>query len=217
MKNVSSINSLEKNVPRLRFPGFEGEWNECQFINLFSTLPNNTLSRAELSEKGEIKNIHYGDVLIKFGDTLDIKNDTIPYVKNEKTIQKNKVYLTDGDIIVADTAEDETVGKATELFNVQGIKVVAGLHTIPCRPQKPFASKYLGYYMNSLHYHKQLVTLMQGIKVLSISKSNIANTIIRYPSINEQAKISSFISLLDKRISKQRELVESLKHIIEVY
>ncbi len=211
MKNVSSINSLEKNVPRLRFPGFEGEWNECQFINLFSTLPNNTLSRAELSEKGEIKNIHYGDVLIKFGDTLDIKNDTIPYVKNEKTIQKNKVYLTDGDIIVADTAEDETVGKATELFNVQGIKVVAGLHTIPCRPQKPFASKYLGYYMNSLHYHKQLVTLMQGIKVLSISKSNIANTIIRYPSINEQAKISSFISLLDKRISKQRELVESLK------
>ena len=138
-------------MPKLRFPGFEGEWEECQFINLFSTLPNNTLSRAELSETGEIKNIHYGDVLIKFGDTLDIKNDTIPYVKNKVTIQKNEMYLTDGDIVVADTAEDETVGKATELFNAQGIKVVAGLHTIPCRPQKHFASKYLGYYSHLIH------------------------------------------------------------------
>ena len=105
-------------------------------------------------------------------------------------------YLQDGDIIVADTAEDKTVGKTIELLNISGRKIEAGLHTVPCRPLFPFASMYLGYYMNTPHYHKQLIPLMQGIKVLSISKGNISKTEISSPqTIAEQEKISRFLYL----------------------
>ena len=169
------------------------------------------MSRAELSDSGEIKNIHYGDVLIKYGDTLDLSNDDIPYISLYSSVKRNDVFLTDGDVIIADTAEDETVGKATELYNVGEHRAVSGLHTIPCRPRKSFVSKYLGFYLNSPHYRKQLITLMQGVKVLSVSKANIATTFVSYPSESEQTKIVSTLSLLDKRIAKQRELVESLK------
>ena len=210
MANVSSSNGLEKR-PKLRFPGFDEPWISQQFSCVFSFLQNNTLSRAELDSDGEVLNIHYGDVLIKFGSILDCNDKDIPHIASGHESQ-NYQYLQNGDIIIADTAEDETVGKATELVNVSGRKVEAGLHTIPCRPLSCFASMYLGYYMNTPHFHRQLIPLMQGIKVLSISKGNIAKTKICAPkSMLEQQKISYLLNVLDRRTAAQRKVIEVLK------
>ena len=210
MANVSSSNGLEKR-PKLRFPGFDEPWCSHKFSSVFSFLQNNTLSRAELDATGDVLDIHYGDVLIKYGSILDATDNTIPHIisGHEST---NYDYLQDGDIIVADTAEDETVGKTIELLNISGRKIEAGLHTVPCRPLFPFASMYLGYYMNTSHYHKQLIPLMQGIKVLSISKGNISKTKISSPqTIAEQEKISSFLYLLDQRATAQSKIIDALK------
>ncbi len=198
-------------MPKLRFPGFEGEWERTAFNSLFSILKNNTLSRAELTDSGTIKNIHYGDILVKFDDFIKVENPMIPYVKDTVTLKYEMDYLQSGDIVIADTAEDDTVGKATEIINPTNIPVVSGLHTIPCRPNKIFASSYLGYYINSSAYHKQLYPFMQGIKVTSISKGNIRKTTISYPSNNEQHKIANFLILVSVRIEKQHQLIETLK------
>ena len=210
MANVSSSNGLEQR-PKLRFPGFDEPWCSHKFSSVFSFLQNNTLSRAELDATGDVLDIHYGDVLIKYGSILDATDNTIPHIisGHEST---NYDYLQDGDIIVADTAEDETVGKTIELLNISGRKIEAGLHTVPCRPLFPFASMYLGYYMNTSHYHKQLIPLMQGIKVLSISKGNISKTKISSPqTIAEQEKISRFLYLLDQRATAQSKIIDALK------
>ena len=66
---------------------------------------------------------------------------------------------------MADTAEDETVGKCSEIAGLHGETAISGLHTIPLRPIEEFAPGFLGYYMNSGAYHDQLLPLMQGIKV----------------------------------------------------
>lgn len=207
---VSLSNGKKANVPKLRFPGVTNDWKATLFSDIFDFLPNNTLSRVELSNNGIIRNIHYGDVLIKFGNVLSIKSDDIPFIKNADTLNNN-LFLKNGDIVIADTAEDRSVGKVTEVCDIDTEKVVSGLHTIPCRTKKNFAPKFLGYYMNSPAYHNQLFPLMQGIKVLSISKSNIVDTIICYPDILEQIKIANLLSLIDKKISVQCQIVKALK------
>lgn len=187
------------------------KWDEIRFSDLFSYIPNNTFSRAELNyELGECKNVHYGDVLIKFGPILDAESEELPYITGYSDC-KNDVLLMDGDVIIADTAEDETVGKATEIINIGSQKIASGLHTIACRPVIKMAPTYLGFYINTENYHKQLFSLMQGVKVLSISKSNIEGTIIRYPQIYEQTKICSLLNLLEGKITKQKKLIEHLK------
>ena len=169
------------------------------------------MSRADLASCGDVLNVHYGDILIKYGSILDVESNKIPYIATGKE-NKKQCYLSDGDIIIADTAEDETVGKCTEIINIRDAKIEAGLHTIPCHPQTAYAPMYLGYYMNSPHYHKQLVPLMQGVKVLSVSKSNIGNTLISAPvSYSEQEKIVKMLYLLDIRMYKQQEIIETLK------
>ena len=123
--------------------------------------------------------------------------------------------LQDGDIILADIAEDEAVGKAVELINVGDYVVISGLHTIVYRPKQKYSPKYLGYYMNSPAFHDQLKPYMQGIKVTSIGRKNIKDVSVMYPTdLEEQRLIADFLSNFDKTISaakKELELWKKLK------
>ena len=201
-----------KVVPEIRFPGFTEAWEQRKFSDVFSFLQNNTLSRTELSEEsGAAKNVHYGDVLMKFGEYLDVSKEQFTFIQAETVAEKFKSsFLQNGDIIIADTAEDETVGKCCEIANSAGIKLVSGLHTMPCRPNQKYASGYLGYYMNSPAYHDQLLPLMQGTKVTSVSKTAISGTVLTYPASEaEQSQISQCLLSIDNLITlHQRELEE---------
>ena len=198
-------------TPAIRFNGFTDAWEQRKLGDAFDFLQNNTLSRADLdAETGVAKNVHYGDVLIKFGEYLDASSSALPYIPSQQIVDKFKgSLLQDGDVIMADTAEDETVGKCTEIAGLQGFPTISGLHTIPLRPKEMFAPGYLGYYMNSGSYHDQLLPLMQGIKVTSVSKNAILNTDISYPAdSDEQAKIGGFFIQLDTLLNLHQREVE---------
>ena len=181
---------------------------------MFSGLQNNTLSRADLNyDQGNIKNVHYGDVLIKFGEYIDAATAELPYI-NDSSIENKfaRSLLKDGDIVIADTAEDETVGKCCEITNSDGMKLLSGLHTIAVRPQQKYASKFLGFYLNSNAYHDQLLPLMQGIKVTSISKGALQDTVLTVPvSLDEQSKIGECLSQIDHLITLHQRKCDELK------
>ena len=189
------------------------EWRICNFGDIFTFFSNNTLSRDMLGERGDMHNVHYGDVLIKYGSTLDVEKESIPSIK-EEYCYKSTNKIEDGDVIIADTAEDETVGKACEILNVGSRYIVSGLHTIWVRPKgNLFAAKYLGYAMNGTTYHNQLLPLIQGTKVSSISKAAIKDTCIIVPPINEQHRIASALTSIDNLISSLGKLIEKKKNI----
>lgn len=203
LKCVFSYFRLKTHITLL-LPVYVHSWEQRKFDEVFDcTVPNNTLSRAELSyDEGTVLNVHYGDVLIKYGSVLDVQKDDIPRIPYRCREDFNGALLQDGDVIIADTAEDETTGKACEIGNLQGRAIVSGLHTMVCRPRHRMALGYLGHYLNSNAYHYQLLPLMQGIKVLSLSRSNIQKTSVSYPTVEkEQQLIANYFSQLDNLIT----------------
>lgn len=190
------------------------EWEKCQFKNMFKLLQTNTYSRSQLNEScGEVFNIHYGDVLVRYGSVINANEDILPFINVDIGLSKFKKesYIQDGDIIIADTAEDYSAGKVSEVRNVGKKKILSGLHTMLCRPQKKFASRYLGYYMNCNEYHSQIVRLLVGTKVYSINKSVILQTTLKIPCLEEQQKISGVLSCFDELIQNTKEKIEALK------
>lgn len=185
---------------------FPEDWEIVPFCDVFVFLSNNTLSRNQLNYNGgTVKNIHYGDVLILYPELLDCTRDDIPYVNEKEALSCST--LEDGDIIFADTAEDGTVGKVTEIFNTQDLTVVSGLHTITCRVKdKKFAPGWLGYFLNSHFYHDQLLPYIHGTKVSSISKDSLCDTYIAMPSYDEQIEIVKALSNINAFIDKSEKL-----------
>lgn len=192
------------------------DWEKSSVGETFLHVNSNTLSRDCLNyESGISRNVHYGDILVKYGAFIDAEKDELPYINDNTGVTINpNVLLRSGDVIVADTAEDETAGKATELINVNS-SIVAGLHTIVNRPKQDlFSQKYLGYYFNSSLYHNQLIPHMQGIKVLSLSKKAIDTTIVVYPkNKEEQQRIADALSNIDQLISSLSKTIEKKRLI----
>ncbi len=191
-------------------------WETITFEDCFAILPNNTLSRAELNYNGgEVQNIHYGDILVKYPAVLDCATEGLPYINAENVVKASKGFLRDGDVIMADTAEDVIVGKSTEVIGIGEQKVVSGLHTIPCRPkdEEMFAPKWLGYFMNHSTYHDQLIPYITGTKVSAISKSAISGTLIAVPQKEEQAAIVSALYDIDALITNLEKLIAKKKAI----
>jgi type I restriction enzyme S subunit len=203
-------------TPEIRFKGFSGAWVEKKLGDSTINVSNNTLSRANLNYRsGLARNVHYGDILVQYGEVLDVQNNGIPFISDDALARKLKSSnLQDGDIVVADAAEDEIVGKCTEIQNVGDQIVLAGLHTIALRPLTHFAPFYLGYYLNSDAFHDQLLPIMQGTKVLSVSKTTIKQTVIRFPTVEaEQQKIGRYFRTLDELISQHALQLEKLKQL----
>lgn len=203
-------------APAIRFKGFQGGWAEQSIGMAMENIANNSLSRANLNpHSGLAKNVHYGDVLTKFAEVLDAKNDDIPRISSHAIVEKlSQFRLRDGDIVMADAAEDEAVGKCVELRNVGNQTVVAGLHTIALRPKNSFAPFFMGYYLNSDAFHTQLLPIMQGTKVLSISKTSIKRLRVRFPTdVAEQRKIGAYFYNLDLLIRRHASQIQKFRQI----
>lgn len=203
-------------TPEIRFKGFAGGWSVTRLGDITLPLSNNTLSRENLNKKsGLARNIHYGDILVWLGEVVDVNRNELPFITDSLLVSKlQSSKLRDGDIIIADAAEDSTVGKTTEVLNVGSELVFAGLHTIALRPMISFAPAYLGYFMNSHSFHDQLLPIMQGTKVLSVSKTALKEMHLLYPKeLEEQQKIGNYFRKLDELISQHSTQLNKLKQI----
>lgn len=184
---------------KTRLAGFHEDWVIVPFGEFFAIQKNNTYARDQLADHGTVGNIHYGDVLIKYGDTVS-ESDEIPFLKPGVAFSE-KWLLQKNDVVIADTAEDETVGKAIQIGDIS-FPLVGGLHTIVCRPLMETAPGFLGFYINSRAYHDQLLPHITGIKVSSVSKKSIKLTEVRIPGdIKEQQAIAETLAAMDAEIA----------------
>lgn len=203
-------------TPKLRFPEFSGEWEEYSIGNVFDFYSTNSYSRDCLNYiDGEVKNIHYGDIHMKFPTIVDANKENIPYINRNISLDKIQTdsYCKDGDVIFADASEDyDDIGKSIEITNIGDSKIVAGLHTILARDNNNITvNGFKGYMLLPEKVRKQIKILSAGAKVLGISKANLVKVKVNIPEKQEQQKIASFLSLVDKKIEKQSEKVEAIK------
>ena len=212
-----TINNEHKklNVPNLRFPEFHGEWEKCKVSDLLDFYSTNSLSWDKL-EYGttNIQNLHYGLIHVGLPTMVDIDKDNLPNII-DGNVPKNYELCKEGDIVFADASEDTNeVAKAVEYYNLNGKKVVCGLHTIHGRDNKnKTVVGYKGYTFSSMSFHHQIRRIAQGTKIYSINSKNFSECYVGIPSKDEQQKIADLLRLIDERISTQNKIIEDLKKL----
>lgn len=204
----------------MRFQGFNDEWKASLIGDLMDFKVTNSLSREKLNNvDGKVKNIHYGDIHTKFQTLFNIQKEEVPFINDDVSLSKipEDYYCKDGDIVFADASEDlNDIGKSIEIINTGNQKILAGLHTLLGRP-KPnvFYPGFAGYLFLSNAVRIQIQREAQGAKVLGISVGRISKVELNYPSLEEQKKISSLLSIIDTRIQTQNKIIEQLESLIK--
>ncbi|MGL4519370.1 MAG: restriction endonuclease subunit S [Phocaeicola sp.] len=214
MKNNKNNNC---NFPTLRFTEFEGEWKRYRVSDFLEFYSTNSLSWEQLDyDAGEIRNIHYGLIHKGLPAIVNIDECRLPFIKESNT-PKSHTLCKDGDIAFADASEDTNdVAKAVELVNCDGKKIICGLHTIHGRDRLNIT--YIGYKafaFSSPKFGVQINKIAQGTKVFSISAKNFNELFIGIPSLDEQKKIVSLLSLIDERIATQNKIIAHLESLIK--
>ena len=214
---ITTINNKHKklNVPNLRFPEFQGEWEMCKVSDLLDFYSTNSLSWDKLEYGTDaIQDLHYGLIHVGLSTMIDLSKDNLPNITNGNT-PKNYELCQEGDIAFADASEDTNeVAKAVEFYKLNGKDVVCGLHTIHGRDnQQKTVVGYKGYAFSSMAFHHQIRRIAQGTKIYSINSKNFSECYIGIPSKEEQKKIATLLRLIDERIATQSKIIEDLKKL----
>ena len=216
---ITTINNKHNklNVPNLRFPEFQGEWEKYKVSDLLDFYSTNSLSWDKLEYGTDaIQNLHYGLIHVGLSTMIDLSKDKLPNITNGNT-PKNYELCQEGDIAFADASEDTNeVAKAVEFYKLKGKDVICGLHTIHGRDnlQKTVVG-YKGYVFSSTAFHHQIRRIAQGTKIYSINSKNFSECYIGIPSKEEQKKIATLLRLIDERIVTQNKIIDKLQSLIK--
>jgi type I restriction enzyme, S subunit len=202
-KFVKSIFRKDEEIPE--------DWKFQTFDESFKFLSTASNARSDLTDKGDINYIHYGDLHTKWKTFLCCDDEEIPFIEEKKI--ENSTLLQENDLIIADASEDlKGSGVSILLKNVGDKKIVSGLHTFALRPKNEKIFFNFRAYLTSINFvKKQIISYVTGISVYGLSKKNLKRIKILLPTENEQKKIASILFNTNELILSYENTIESTK------
>lgn len=201
-------NKKNLNVPPLRFPDFEGEWEKKNFDNAVKHKKGKGLNRNSITKNGN-PCILYGDLYTIYSENPIISD--VNYFTNIKT--KNFIYSKENDVIVP--ASGETSLDITAAACVKKAGIILGSDINILSPKDEVFGDFLTYQIRGIR-KIDIAKITQGNSVVHLNYPQFKKINFFFPNMNEQKKIAKFLSLIDKRIEVQRKLIENYKSLIKV-
>ena len=190
-----------RNVPKLRFKGYNDEWKHYRLKDITTRI---TRKNKKL-ESDRPLTISAIDGLIDqkdyFNRQIASKDMSGYYLLKNGEFAYNKSYSNGfpyGSIKRLNKYDKGALSTLYICFSLQNI-----------------CSDFLEKYFETDKWYKEIYMIaVEGARnhgLLNISVEDFFNTMHKFPNIEEQEKIASFLTLIDKKIEKQKELVELLK------
>lgn len=186
-------------------------WTVDRNRALFTFRKGLSITKADLTEDG-VPVISYGQVHSKANTGTSLANVPICYVPSSY-LSNTAARVEEGDFIFADTSEDlEGCGNAVYVDSDETL--LAGYHTIIGHPKKGMNNRYLAYQFNSPSYRDQIRSVVNGVKVYSITQRILKDACHLTPPLEEQDAIVAFLDVqcaaIDSLISLYRDEIEQL-------
>ena len=210
---TTKINNEHKklNVPNLRFPEFQGEWEKTT-IGEIATIKNGPFGSVLHAED-------YVDEGMPIVTTEHFKSGNLPLSKNgipqvsEDDYCRLKGYMLETDDIVFSRVGSVDINAHVE--HVQQGWLFSG-RVLRVRPIKSVNSLCLHYVLSTESVKRDIRNRAVGQTMPSINTPILSNTgIYMSQSEAEQKKIANLLSIIDERITTQSKIIDKLQSLIK--
>ena len=190
-------------------------WRITSFNRNFTYGKGLPITKADLLPEG-IAVISYGQIHSKCNTGTSITDELVCRVSPSYLESNPQSLLRQNDFVFADTSED-IEGSGNCAFNDYREAIFAGYHTVIARPINLAMPKYYAYLFRSSQWRSSIQTLVNGVKVYSISKGILKRSFLLSPPLAEQRAIVSYldgkVGQIDTYIAKQTQQIELLKEL----
>ena len=198
-------NNKNLNVPNLRFPEFSGEWEKA--------LLNHYLEEnKERNKKGVFTK---NDVLSVSGDYGVVNQiELLGRSFAGKSVLDYHVVRHGNIVYTKSPLKEYPYGIVKVNDGVDGI--VSTLYAVYMTKENvdgKFIENYFGLPSRTNRYFKPIVRIGAKHDMKIGNEEVLANYVI-FPQLDEQKRISEFISLLDQRIETQKKIIEKYESLI---
>ena len=200
MTKIQKDNKNLAKVPNLRFPGFEGEWETKKLGEIGEIVNGLTYSPNDIAENGVLvlRSSNVQNRSLAFEDNVYVRTD------NYNPVQENDI------LICVRNGSKNLIGK-NALINRENEGVAFGAFMSIYRSS---FNKFLFHWFDTNEY-KEIVHKNLGATINSINGSDLRKFKVPFPSMEEQEKIASFLSIVDERIQTQNKIIEQLETLIK--
>ncbi len=195
-------NTQKKNVPELRFPGFEGEWEEKKLGDVATFAKGKLGAKKDVSQNG-VPIILYGELYTKYGAIVS-------KIFSKTDIPENKLKIAKkNDVLIPSSGETAIdIATASCIYLNKGVAVGGDINILT--PQKQ-DDRFISLSINGINKN-ELSKYAQGKTVVHLYNNDIKNLKIVFPSeFEEQVRIGDFFSKLDRQIELEEQKLELLQ------
>lgn len=181
------MSEKRKKVPQLRFPEFCGEWEELKLSELA------TFSKGSGYTKGDL--VEIGKPIILYG-RLYTKYETVISEVDTFVSDNSGAVLSEGNEVIV-PASGETAGDIARAAVVDKKGIVLGGDLNIIRPKSGIDQTFLALNISNGSQQKEMMKRAQGKSIVHLHNSDLKEVLLKYPSIEEQLKISKFFNKFD--------------------
>ena len=195
------------NVPNLRFPEFQGEWEKCKLGSLTTKVGSGSTPKggnAVYTSAGHCfvrsQNVGMGYLIL----------DDVAHI-NDGIHQKHKATeLKEDDVLLNITGA--SIGRtAIATKEIEGGNV--NQHVCIIRANSKVSPKFLCNYIQTKKIQNYIQSLQTGGSREGLNFEQIRSFPISLPNIAEQNKIAQLLDKLNERIATQNKIIEDLKKL----
>ena len=193
------------NVPNLRFPEFQGEWEEKRVSEIADLFKGNGISKEQLTDTGE-PCILYGELYTKY------KSEIISDIFSKTDIDTRKLVKSKAnDVIIpcsGETAVDIATARCVPYDNILLGGDLNIIRLYDCD------GSFMSYQLNGKRKY-DIAKVAQGVSVVHLYGDHLKGVKTYNPCLEEQKKIVRLLSLLDERIATQNKIIDKLQSLIK--
>lgn len=193
----------KSNVPNLRFPEFQGKWEEHKLEDITAEIGDGIHATPIYDDNGTFYFVN-GNNISEYGITITA---TTQKVTEEEALRNNASALNSYSILLSING---TVGNVALYKNES---IMLGKSACYINVSSNINRNYIFYYLMMPKCQFYFTSELTGTTIKNLSLKSIRKTKVLLPNANEQSKIARLFDAINERIATQNKIIEDLKKL----